>query len=218
MIRNALASWYAERSTSERILLVLTALAAVFAGWWSFAGSHAAVKLEAQRTAIAATRRQLEELERSIARAGTPQGREAIAAELASAREAIAERRRALSLRAHQAMSPEALRRWLELVLDERGQRITLLGIHTEEAEPVGAADKAAVRVWRHPVTVRFAASWRDALDYLRALEATPWAVRWDGITVQAERWPKARFTLTVSTLSVDEAFIAAPRGEGAVP
>jgi len=59
-----------------------------------------------------------------------------------------------------------------------------------------------------HGLRIEFEGGYLDTLDYLRKLEALPWAFFWDSIDYQVEEYPKAVSSITIYTLSLDENWI----------
>ena len=59
-----------------------------------------------------------------------------------------------------------------------------------------------------HGLRIEFEGGYLDTLDYLRKLEALPWAFFWDSVDYQVEEYPKGMSSITVYTLSLDENWI----------
>jgi len=62
--------------------------------------------------------------------------------------------------------------------------------------------------LYRHGLRATFEGGYLDILAYLRALEALPWRFLWDEVSLEVPRYPVARVTLTVYSLSLDDAWI----------
>jgi MSHA biogenesis protein MshJ len=63
--------------------------------------------------------------------------------------------------------------------------------------------------LYRHGVRLVLQGSYLDMVAYLEALEALPSQLFWGGATLDADKYPQARLTLTLYTLSLDQKWIA---------
>jgi MSHA biogenesis protein MshJ len=104
----------------------------------------------------------------------------------------------------------------IETVL-ARSAGLTILGVHglgassilevQEPSPPVAGASPSAPgpgAAFKHGVQISFAGSYLDALAYLRALEALPYAFFWDTIDFEVVDYPRATTSIVVYTLSLD--------------
>jgi MSHA biogenesis protein MshJ len=119
---------------------------------------------------------------------------------------------------------PERMAKLLEEVLAHtRGlQLLSLRALSPTRFEPgrEAAASQAAAKpakpapegperaIYRHSFEVTLQGSYGDLYDYLAQLEKLPWQMFWSRISVQTERHPKLRVTITVQTLSLTKAWL----------
>lgn len=91
----------------------------------------------------------------------------------------------------------QALRknRGLEVVRVENLPPAPLL----EPAKGEAASEKM---VYRHGLRIEMRGRYLDSVSYLRALEALPWKVFWGEVTLEAEKYPVSRVSVTIYTLS----------------
>jgi len=105
-----------------------------------------------------------------------------------------------------------------------RNPRIELLGLKSlprvplllrENAAPVAAPraaqagkSAAAGNGYKHGVEITLAGSYLDLLGYLTQLEALPWTMYWDKLSIEVEEHPRARLVLVLYTLSLDESWL----------
>lgn len=68
--------------------------------------------------------------------------------------------------------------------------------------------DRSLQTAYKHGLRIEFEGGYLDTLDYLRKLEALPWAFFWDSVDYQVEEYPKGMSSITVYTLSLDENWI----------
>ncbi|MDE2088565.1 MAG: hypothetical protein KGJ12_00945 [Gammaproteobacteria bacterium] len=78
----------------------------------------------------------------------------------------------------------------------------------TTGKSPGTAATGAVPGVYKHGMIIEFDGDYMDTLKYLRALQALPWRFYWDGLKYQVKKYPRARVTITVHTLSLQEGWI----------
>jgi MSHA biogenesis protein MshJ len=71
------------------------------------------------------------------------------------------------------------------------------------------AAPAQAPLLYRHGVQLVVEGGYQDMVDYLQALEHMPTRLFWGGASLDAQKYPKARLTLTLYTLSLDQKWIA---------
>lgn len=70
-------------------------------------------------------------------------------------------------------------------------------------------AAKAPELLYRHGVEITLQGGYADMLDYMAALEAMPSQLFWTKAKLEAEDYPRARLTLVLYTLSLDQKWIA---------
>lgn len=68
---------------------------------------------------------------------------------------------------------------------------------------------KAPELLYRHGVEITLQGAYPDMLDYMAALEAMPSQLFWAHAKLEAEDYPRARLTLVLYTLSLDQKWIA---------
>jgi MSHA biogenesis protein MshJ len=119
---------------------------------------------------------------------------------------------------------PQRMAKLLEGVLDRtRGlQLLSLRALPPQRFQPGGAtaasqaagkASKQAPKepertIYRHSFEVTLQGTYADLFDYLARLEKLPWQMFWSRISVQVERHPILRVTITVQTLSLTKAWL----------
>ncbi|MFL0808798.1 MAG: hypothetical protein K6L76_00135 [Agarilytica sp.] len=68
--------------------------------------------------------------------------------------------------------------------------------------------DTERVGVFKHSVIVQLEGNYFDVVNYLEALESLPWKIYWQGIDYEVKKFPKAKVTLEVYTLSTEEGLL----------
>jgi MSHA biogenesis protein MshJ len=74
---------------------------------------------------------------------------------------------------------------------------------------PAPAAPPQPSLLFRHGVQLVLEGSYPDMVNYLQALEHMPTRLFWGGAALDAQKYPQARLTLTLYTLSLDQKWIA---------
>lgn len=80
-------------------------------------------------------------------------------------------------------------------------------GAARHPASPTEQDLRAAV--WRHGVEVVVEGGYADLARYCRAVESLPWQVEWGGMRLETVAWPQLKLTLTLYTLSLEDAWLS---------
>ena len=84
-------------------------------------------------------------------------------------------------------------------------QNLSNLGVEEAIAED---RDEGIPRVYRHRVELVATGDFFAVLSYLRRLEGLDWQFQWDDLRLETVSHPRARVTISLSTLSLDEGWI----------
>ena len=171
--------------------------------------------LSRQQTTLAQLQTQIAELMRAAAQDPDAAGRARIAAlkrQLAQFDTDLRDMQRGL-------VPPTRMARVLEDVLTRNSQvhlvklrtlPVTALVDREAKGEPVraetqGGADRL---VYKHGIELTLEGGYLDLLDYLTRLEKLPWQMFWARTRIDASRYPRVQLTVTLYTLSLDEAWL----------
>ena len=105
---------------------------------------------------------------------------------------------------------PERMNQVLKDVVRGR-DGIRVVGFKTLSPQPVAlpdAAEGAPPGFYRHGFEITVSGRYSDLVDYLERLEALPWRLNWVEATLDAANRPILTLTLTVHTLSLEEAWL----------
>lgn len=175
-----------------------------------------AQQLVNRRAEVEALRVQEQELKARIAQTHDAAQR------ITELREALRTRDPVLAEAARAVVSPREMTRMIEEVLT-RNRALEVLGIEnlpnapaaSTEAVPADAATPPAEGatpetggIRRHAMRVTVRGRYADITRYLRELETLPWRPFWAGMTLDTEKYPVARATITLYTLSFDDKWI----------
>jgi len=204
-------------SLRERGLVSLAVLALVYLLWDGLLMSPEYLRQQQLVSEMYAINQQMETLAGELqtltaglkADKAAPQ-RRALAAlrqELAS----LAERQRALTV---EFILPAQMAGVLrDLLATEKS--LTLVALKSLGASPLfpppaaeDASEAAPPPIYKHGVRITFEGDYFATLRYLQALEGMPWRLYWDGLDYQVIDYPKARVSVTLHTLSLQEGWI----------
>ncbi|GAB4303390.1 MAG: type II secretion system protein GspM [Thiohalomonadaceae bacterium] len=108
-------------------------------------------------------------------------------------------------------IAPQQMARVLEEVIRRQAglrlQRIESLPARPL-VEPVEGEAVVNAGIWRHGVRLEFTGDYKSALAYVRALQTLPWTLYWDELEIAMDKYPQARITIVVHTLSLNEGWI----------
>lgn len=201
------------RARRERMLVIVAVLALACALvnllWLDPALKRWSAAHVRRGTAIAAVRQLDQELAR---RAGAELQ---VRSDVAAWHERVAQDNQALrELRATLVSASEMVPMLDRLLTQVGGLRLRSLRsqerteIRTAGAVASAAEPPVAGTLYRHGVDLSVEGSYADVLAYLRAVEAMPQRVLWDGMQLQVERHPKVVMTLRLYTLSDDDSWL----------
>jgi MSHA biogenesis protein MshJ len=75
-------------------------------------------------------------------------------------------------------------------------------------AAPATKQGASELKLYRHGMKITFEGRYMAALRYLSALEQSSWRLFWDAVELDVQVHPKARVSITVFSLSTDDAWI----------
>jgi len=105
---------------------------------------------------------------------------------------------------------PERMNQVLKNVVEGSGG-IRVVGFKTLSPQPVAlpdAAEGAPPGFYRHGFEISVSGRYADLVAYLERLEASSWRLNWSEATLDAAARPLLTLTLTVYTLSLEEAWL----------
>lgn len=106
-------------------------------------------------------------------------------------------------------IKPQEMTGVLQAILNQQG-KLRLLSIENRPTSPLIPADKGEVSsgIYRHAVRMNFEGDFFATLEYLRKMQALPWSLYWDELSIETVKYPRARIELIVHTLSLSEGWI----------
>ena len=163
-------------------------------------------RLQSARSALANIEQQRQLLVGQAAGDPDRTAREALAAQETRLARVNAE----LEARGRSLVPPERMVQVLKDVVKAQ-EDVRIVGFKTLSPQPVslpGAAEGAPPGFYRHGFEIVVGGSYSGLVAYLERLEALPWHLNWVEATLDAAGRPDLRLTLTVHTLSLEEAWL----------
>ena len=203
-------------SARDRALLGAIIAGAVIALGNSFVYQPFSAEHKRLKTDISSAQQQVAALEQQmLAFSATPPGADPNLqnrTQLATLKKENADLDHAVAHMMEGLIEPAQMARVLEEALN-RESGLTLVRAKNLGATPLTpATDPAATPVgpilYKHGLVIEFDGSYLAALRYLKALEALPWRLFWDGVELRVQKFPQAHITITVHTLSLKEGWI----------
>ncbi len=90
----------------------------------------------------------------------------------------------------------------------KQNQQLTLVKLDTLPTSTLLDAKQQHHPIYKHGLAITFTGNYTDTVNYLKALEALPWAIVWDSIDYQVKEYPVAEITIHVVTLSFEEGWL----------
>jgi MSHA biogenesis protein MshJ len=90
----------------------------------------------------------------------------------------------------------------------KQNQQLKLIKLDTLPITTLLATKQQQHPIYKHGLAITFTGNYTDTVNYLKALEALPWAIVWDNIDYQVKDFPIAEITIHVVTLSFEEGWL----------
>jgi MSHA biogenesis protein MshJ len=197
-------------SIRERLLVFATVVLLLTMLWYLFLMQPLAQQAATKRTEMEQIQARMETSNNSfedqilqISGSGT-----AYQERLAQMQERIDEINARLGDYAAELINPAEMSQVLQGVLKEQ-PKLRLIRIRNLNPESLSAsADAKTATFYKHGLEIEFEGSYFAGLEYLQQIETLPWRFYWQILELEVLEYPKNRFRLEVSTLSLDEEWI----------
>lgn len=215
---------YAALSVRERILVGGAILVAIAVIWFMLLIDPAMTASKAARTEAESVQKTLASLQQQYQALQLKQQQDPLRDlkdRIAQLNQHIEQVDAQLTEKLHGLIAPKQMAKVLEAVLQQHHE-LKLVKLQSLPATPLvteskskpdtndeAKADKAAkAEVYRHGLQLEFEGSYLATLAYLKALQALPWEFYWDEVRLEVEKYPAAKVTIVVHTLSLTEGWI----------
>lgn len=115
----------------------------------------------------------------------------------------VLEKMDSLRLIGMETLAPTKLQ--LESPLQPKINNEVSKAVAAAKGEELQEKEDENVGVFKHAVLVTVEGKYFDVVSYLKALEDLPWKIYWEGLDYQVNKYPKAKVTIEVYTLSTDK-------------
>lgn len=153
----------------------------------------------------------LAELARQQAKAGAPvDPDQALRARLAALEARLTELNTRLEAGQRSLVPPDRMAQVLKDMV-KGSPALRVIGFRSLAPQPLpvpGAAEGAPAGVFRHGFEITLAGHYEALVAYLERLEALPWRLEWSEARLDAAGRPELTLTLTVHTLSLEDAWL----------
>lgn len=197
----------------ERVLVFAAAVVVVFALVQTLLIDPAQLRKQTASARVEAARLALVQIEQQRLLLASPTVRDpdqAARESLAAQETRLAQLSAELDTRERSLIPPARMRQVLKDVVQGHGG-IQIVEFKTLSPQPVllpDAAEGAPPGFYRHGFEVTVSGGYSELVDYLVRLESLPWRLNWVEASLDAADRPQLTLTLTVHTLSLEEAWL----------
>jgi MSHA biogenesis protein MshJ len=202
-------------SLRERGILFLAVAMVLYLLWGSLISSPLEKKQQAMLNQIKALRTEISTLDQQAVAIVGRQNVDPNAAErrqLEQLQNSLAEARRQMQQAISGLIEPQQMAKALETVLAQQ-KSLHFVRIENLGAEPLlkkqdGKASGDEAAIYKHTMRLEMEGSFAQTLLYLRALEELSWQFRWDEMELTMLDYPTARVVVKVHTLSMQRGWL----------
>ena len=210
---------YNARSFRERILILLAVVAVIYTLWDVVLMNSEVKKQKNMLSQMNGVSQHLANLDEQIQKLNTDvsvDDQSVMQNRIKSVKENLIKLEQQESTLAVQFIKPKQMAGVLrDMLNNERG--LTLIRLHSLGASPLLPVNQQAqekkpedrkAEIFKHGMVIELEGDFPSTLHYLKTLESMPWRFYWDNVKYEVVKYPKARVTITVHTLSMDEVWI----------
>lgn len=85
---------------------------------------------------------------------------------------------------------------------------LTLIKLDKLPTKTLLAGKQQQHPIYKHELVITFSGNYLDTVNYLKSIEALPWAIVWERIDYQVTDYPSAICTINIVTLSFEEGWL----------
>jgi MSHA biogenesis protein MshJ len=217
-----LNQWYLGLSLRERVLVGLSLIVGLAVIWYVLLISPMLARSQDARTRLTKLQTSLRTLEQQHQSLMLKQQQDPLRAlkdRVAQLNQHLVRVDTQLKDKLHGLIAPQQMAKVLESVLQHHHE-LKLLKLQSLPATPLVTRDAPTQKgqaqqkktktteVYRHGLQMEFEGSYLATLAYLKALQALPWDFYWDAVRLEVKKYPQAKVTIVVHTLSLTEGWI----------
>jgi MSHA biogenesis protein MshJ len=214
---NKFSDYIKTLNSREKVLVLLVAIAVVYAIWdyfiFNFVNTqHEQYEAEIKRTEsdLVGIDQQLANITAEITANGTPNLD--LKANIATIEQEIKQTEERLAKTFESLVPPKEVTNFIRsLLLENNGLELIALKndpvqvINLKEDAPGSNDSSESARLYQHATNIKLEGDYISLHEYLSKLEQSKWTLYWDQLEYKVTTYPKAEITLRVYTLSTTE-------------
>lgn len=207
---NKLQERFQSLTPREKVTVVAAFLAALWSGWDHFIYQPIALKqntLKQQLTSLKTEITSQQQIAALLENSGNIDPNVDNQTKLAELKAQYSRLQEQVMLGNKKFVPPSLMAKALSDML-KQNQHLTLIKLDTLPITTLLAAKQQQHPIYKHGLSITFTGNYIDTVNYLKALEALPWAIVWDSIDYQVKDYPMAEITIHVITLSFEEGWL----------
>lgn len=211
---------YQALSMRERVLVTASLLVAVIVVWYLFLAGpliDASKQARLQHQSLKVAVQKLSQQKATLSMKLQQDPLHDLKQRVVQLNRQLVQSNKLLQQRLQGLIAPQQMASVLESVLQQHHD-LKLLKVQSLPAVALVTASKSTnkqatqakpqTQVYRHGLELQLEGSYLATLDYLKALQSLPWNFYWDAVRLEVEKYPKAKITIRVHTLSLTEGWI----------
>jgi len=218
-----LANWIDGQSLRERALLLLAIIFAIFLVWEKLLLDPLGVQVKQLQAEVKKKNKELERIREQqalVLKRASDDPDAPVREDIDALRVAMTNLDERLQQMTVGLIAPAKMAEMLEDVLT-RETDLKLIRVEALKPKPLDGSEKEAEAnstsnkqklpgVYQHAMQIEFQGSYLSTLNYMRELEQLSQQFYWGSVDFSVADYPDARVTITVNTLSLNEAWIGA--------
>jgi len=218
-----LANWIDEQSLRERALMLIAIIFSIFLIWEKVLLDPLAIQVTQLKADVKKKNKDLDRIRKQqelVLQRATDDPDVQVKKDIAALRKAMTNLDERLQQMTVGLIEPTKMAEILEDVLTRetdlkliRVEALTpkpLDGLNKDDKNDTKRSKQALPGVYKHAMQIEFQGSYLSTLNYMRELEQLSQQFYWGSIDFNITKYPNARITITVNTLSLNEAWIGA--------
>lgn len=191
----------------ERIIVVVTLLVVLWAGWDHFFYQSVALKQVTLKQELASLKKQITSQQQTATQleiSGNIDPNIDNQTRLIKLKDQYSHLQEQLMLGNKKFVPPSLMAKALNDIL-KQNQQLTLIKLDTLPVTTLLAVKQQYLPIYKHELVMTFTGKYVDTVNYLKMLEALPWAIIWDSFDYQVKEHPMAEITIHLVTLSFEK-------------
>ncbi len=213
----ALEAKYNARTLRERFIIVIAVFSIIYFFWYNVLYGYLLASDEEVATSLQNLKSQISQIESQIDNISTIVGRDPTSTLIAQSRTLKSENEilnQKIRDYVKKMVSPTDMDEMLNDII-QKASGMTVLSIENLAIKPFFETknidingENAEFQVFNHGIKIQLQGGYFDTLRFLKALEKQKLNVIWNSFSYEVIKYPKAKITLELNTLSVEKGWI----------